>query len=319
MDVDWFPAAVAVVAVGVWLLAPYLAWRQSSAKSLEAYVARTSFQCSPGELIPPAWKGPELTLSVVVPAFNEERRLPQMLEETLAYLDARMAASAVGFSYEVVVVDDGSTDGTYAAALGARRRGPMGGRGDLRVMALTANRGKGFAVRAGMLAARGQFLLMADADGATSIRDLERLEETLSFRGTDGGVHIAFGSRHHLKAEVAARRSFLQNVLALGFQLLVQVLIGEPIRDTQCGFKLFRADVGKHLFASLHLHGWAFDVELALLARIMGKRIAEVPVTWVEMPGSKISLVTGALTMLRDMMLLRVLYLTGAWQPLMMA
>mmetsp|Transcript_72704 Transcript_72704/g.168475 ORF Transcript_72704/g.168475 Transcript_72704/m.168475 type:complete len:319 (-) Transcript_72704:94-1050(-) len=318
MDFDWFPTAVAAAAVGAWFLVPYLTWRDCSARPLEAHVARTSFQCPPGELVPPAWRAPELALSVVVPAFNEEHRLPQMLEETLTYLESRAAGGPLSFSYEVIVVDDGSTDGTFAAALAAHCRRSTG-RGELRVMRLTANRGKGFAVRAGMLVARGQLLLMADADGATSIRDIERLEQALSLKGDDGGVHMAFGSRHHLKAEASAKRSPLRRIISLGLEFVVWVLVGRPLRDTQCGFKLFRAGVGKHLFASLHSYGWAFDVELVIMARMLGKRIAEVPVTWVEMPGSKLNLLVGALAMLRDIVLLRVLFFLGLWQPLMMA
>jgi dolichyl-phosphate beta-glucosyltransferase len=92
-------------------------------------------------------------------------------------------------------------------------------------------------------------------------------------------------------------------------------LIERHIHDTQCGFKLFRADVGKRLFSSLHLSGWAFDIELVLLARILRKRIAEVPVTWIEMPGSKLNLVCGHLTMLRDIVLLKLLYCCCIWRP----
>jgi len=319
----------------LWAALPYLDWRSASNRPLEAHVARTSFQCAPGELVPPAWKAPEVTLSVVVPAYNEEYRLPQMLDETLSYLEARAAACPGSFSYEVIVVDDGSTDATYAAALGSLQRPPAaslpaagagagaGGRqqpqqprgGELRVLRLASNRGKGFAVKAGMLVARGQLLLMADADGATNIRDLERLERALGPREEDGGPQIAFGSRHHLREEAVAKRAWHRNVLMTAFHLVVWLLVGGPVQDTQCGFKLFRARVGKQIFASLHIYRWAFDIEVVLLSRIFGRAIAEVPVTWVEMPGSKLNLITGSLTMLRDIVLLQVLYAFRIWQP----
>lgn len=316
------------VAIILWMLAPYFSWRRSVATSLEAHMARTSFHFRPGELATPPWKPPEVFLSVIVPAFNEEYRLPQMLDETLTYLEARAAANAY-FTYEVLVVDDGSFDGTYAAALGARRPASLSSHCELRALQLSRNRGKGFAVRAGMLVARGRLLLMADADGATSIRDLERLERSLAGgRGGgparsgvygDDGVHIAFGSRHHLQDEARAKRSFILNVLMVGFDCVVWLLLGGRIHDTQCGFKLFRAEVGKHIFASLHLHRWAFDIEIAVLARLMGERIAEVPVTWVEMPGSKLSPVTSAVSMLRDIVATQVFYWVGAWQPAVVA
>jgi len=321
MELLWLVLAVGALLVLAWLLVPYFDWRAVGERPVEAYVARTSFQCAPGELVPAAWRAPEVTLSVVVPAYNEAYRLPQMLDETLTYLEARAAAGPAGrFSFEVVVVDDGSTDGTYAAALeggAARVRAGAaggGGGGELRVIRLAVNHGKGFAVRAGMLAARGQLLLMADADGATSIRDLERLERALERHGDDG-TQIVFGSRHHLRDQALAKRSWYRSVLMLGFHCIVWILVGGPIKDTQCGFKLFRAQAAKHVFASLHLYRWAFDIEIVLLAHRLGHKIAEVPVTFVDMPGSKLNLVTGAVTMLRDIVLVQALYFVGLWRP----
>merc|ERR1719379_1263978 len=121
MDILWFVLGAAVLLLLAWLLVPYFDWRDVNGKAIEAHIARTSFQCAPGELVPAAWKAPEVSLSVVVPAYNEEYRLPQMLDETFTYLETRAAASP-GFTYEVLVVDDGSFDGTYAAALGSRPR-----------------------------------------------------------------------------------------------------------------------------------------------------------------------------------------------------
>jgi dolichyl-phosphate beta-glucosyltransferase len=315
----WLVLGIVVLLALAWILAPYFDWREVNGQAIEAHISRTSFQCAPGELVPAAWKVPELALSVIVPAYNEEHRLPQMLDETLTYLEERAAAGPVGaFSYEVIVVDDGSRDGTYAAALETqplageqigRRRG-----GELRVMQLAANRGKGFAVRAGVLAARGRLILMADADGATSIRDLERLERALERQGGTG-MNIVFGSRHHLSGQGLARRSAFRSALMLGFHTIVWLIIGGPLHDTQCGFKLFRYGVGKHIFSSLHLFRWAFDIEIVLLARMLGITVAEVPVTFVDMPGSKLNLLTGSLTMLRDILLLRLLYVLGVWQP----
>ncbi|CAE6918276.1 ALG5 [Symbiodinium natans] len=235
-----------------------------------------------------------------------------MLDETLAYLETRGASSSETFSYEVIVVDDGSSDNTYAAALSASKDASLR-HGEVRVIQLVANRGKGFAVRAGMLVARGQMLLMVDADGATSIRDLERLERALGPRDT--APHIAIGSRHHLRQEALTKRAWYRNILMVGFHFAVWLVVGGAINDTQCGFKLFKANAAKRIFASLHIYRWAFDIEVLILSQLFGHGVAEVPVTWVEMPGSKLNLLTGALTMLRDMVLVRVLYACGVWQP----
>jgi len=146
---------------------------------------------------------------------------------------------------------------------------------------------------------------------------LERLERALSPAAQ--GAEIAFGSRHHLREEAIAKRAWHRNLLMIAFHFAVWVLVGGEVQDTQCGFKLFRAGVGKNIFASLHLYRWAFDIEVLILARYFGKKIAEVPVTWVEMPGSKLNLLTGAITMLRDMALVQVLYALGIWQPSVLA
>lgn len=310
MEIFLLLAFGVAVALAAFFLKPYLDWRYSCGKPLESQISRTSFQCAPGELVPAPWKAPEVALSVVVPAYNEEYRLPQMLDEALAYLESR-GSDVASFTYEVIVVDDGSSDNTYAAALSSRDASLQ--HGEVRIIKLLTNRGKGFAVRTGMLAARGQLLLMADADGATSIRDLERLERALGPK--DDSPHIAFGSRHHLREEALNKRAWYRNVLMVGFHFAVWLLVGGNVKDTQCGFKLFKANVGKQIFASLHLYRWAFDIEVLILGSIFGKGVAEVPVTWVEMPGSKLNLLTGAVTMLRDMALVQVLYALGIWQP----
>ncbi|CAK9071684.1 unnamed protein product [Durusdinium trenchii] len=234
------------VAIVAFFLKPYWDWRCSCSKPLESQISRTSFQCSPGELVPAPWKAPEVVLSVVVPAYNEEYRLPQMLDETLAYLESR--GGATSFSYEVIVVDDGSSDGTYAAALSTSRDASLQ-HGEVRIIKLLVNRGKGFAVRAGMLAARGQLLLMADADGATSIRDLERLERALGPK--EDAPQIAFGSRHHLREEALTKRAWYRNVLMVGFHFAVWILVGGSVKDTQCGFKLFKANATCHYWIQI--------------------------------------------------------------------
>merc|ERR1712048_1463636 len=215
----------------------------------------------------------------------------------------------------------GSRPGSVSRAAAANLPSTQG---EIRVIRLASNRGKGFAVRMGMMASRGEYLLMADADGATRIGDLERLERALVGPRGDagwrnhqegGGVHIVFGSRHHLKDEALATRSALRNVLMLGFHVIVWTLVGGPVHDTQCGFKLFHHSVGKRIFSSMHLQRWAFDVEIVVLARIFGYKIAEVPVTWIEMPGSKLNVATAAVSMLRDIVTVQVLYLLGVWRP----
>lgn len=316
MDIFWVVLVIVGLLAVFLLVSAYLDWRDSQTQYVGRHVAQTSFQENSGDLLRLNTCGkPDVVLSVVIPAYNEEYRLPLMLDETLTYLDARVAANPNSFSYEVIVVDDGSTDGTHAAALAARPKTPGRGLGELRVIQLQRNHGKGFAVKTGMLAGRGQFLLMADADGATNIHDLEKLEASMRRKVDGGAVNIVFGSRHHLKDVAISKRPWYRNILMRSLHIILAVLIGGGIQDTQCGFKLFRASVGKQVFASLHLCRWAFDIEIVILACKLQEHVIEVPVTFTDMPGSKLNLALGAVTMLRDIIAVRLFYGLGVWQP----
>ncbi len=181
-----------------------------------------------------------VTLSVVIPAYNEKERLPVMLDECTQYLEAR-AKSGGGFTYEIIVADDGSKDDTSKVALewserlGAER---------FRVLTLAENRGKGGAVREGVMRARGERILFADADGATKFADLEKLEARLEEQ--EGGV--VCGSRAHLEKESIANRSFFRTFLMVGFHVFVSVFGVRSVRDTQCGFKLFARQAAASCF-----------------------------------------------------------------------
>ncbi|KAK9828116.1 hypothetical protein WJX81_006294 [Elliptochloris bilobata] len=252
------------------------------------------------------------SLSIVVPAFNEEARLPATLDETLLYLQRRRDRKGPTFTYEVVIVDDGSTDATVRVAMEYVRRH---GFDAVRVMRLPANRGKGAAVKAGMLAARGEALLMMDADGATQVRDLERLEAALA-RVVKNGLGIAVGSRAHLQAAATAKRSWYRNLLMRGFHLLVVLVAGSGVKDTQCGFKLFTRAAARRLYPSQRLQRWCFDVELLLLAQALGVPVVETSVTWTEIPGSKIK-VTSIIHMAWELAALLLAYqVLGIWTVL---
>jgi dolichyl-phosphate beta-glucosyltransferase len=219
---------------------------------------------SPGAAAP-AW-------SVVIPAFNEVRRLPRYLDEVLAYFDGR------GQPYEVLVVDDGSTDAVRAAA---------GAHPALRLLALPANEGKGSAVRHGMLAAGGRLRLFTDADGATPIAELKRLEAALQ-----GGADVAIGSRVIVDPSVSVATRRHRVAAGRVFNWLVARLGLHGIADSQCGFKAFTAVAAEALFGPLRTRGFGFDVELLLRAQRAGYRVTEIAVNWADQPGSKVSVLT---------------------------
>lgn len=288
-------------------------------------------------------------LSIVIPAYNEADRLPSVLDATLAYLVKRRDAEGSSFTYEVIVVDDGSSDQTSVKAwLCAKRNGAEDA---VRTLVLDRNQGKGAAVRCGMLEAEGDLVLMMDADGATELaHGLEALEGALYARacrirdakgehaqsnagdGLDGTSSAsqrrsaggygklgtqrmaAFGSRAHLEHEEAViRRTKIRNVAMHGFHMLVFLVIGGKIRDTQCGFKLFTRRAAFELFSQQRLQRWCFDVELAFIAQRIGIPIEEVQVKWQEKEGSKLKFLH-VFNMASEMLTIFLTYNLGLWR-----
>lgn len=246
-------------------------------------------------------------LSVVVPAYNETERMPVMMEETLGYLTARQKSNPK-FTWEIIVVDDHSRDKTFDVATSFNSDSTP-----VYALRLRKNAGKGGAVRVGALHAVGETILMVDADGATKFSDLEKLEKEYNPKA---GVEVVFGSREHLRrAEDAQQRNPLRKLLMFCFHVAVLGIIGTHIKDTQCGFKLFSKRTSKILFQSLHLERWAFDTEIVLLCQILGFKVAEVDVEWMEIAGSKLNVIVASIQMLRDMILLRLMYLLHIWVP----
>jgi dolichyl-phosphate beta-glucosyltransferase len=222
--------------------------------------------------------GPGVELSIVIPAFNEEVRLPASLGAISAYLAARPSAPRV----EVLVVDDGSGDATAMRAEDAGRRYGL----DLRVLRLPKNSGKGFAVRTGCLEARGRSVLVTDADLSTPIYEWEKLAAR--------DAPVAIGSRAVDESLVKERQSLGRRAMGKLFNRLVRLVAVPGIRDTQCGFKLFSREAAREIFSRAKVDRFAYDVEALLLARQLGYAIAEVPVLWFNSADSRVTLLGGA-------------------------
>jgi len=220
-------------------------------------------------------------VSIVIPAYNEEQRLPAYLTEVRTYLDRG------DLQIEVLVVDDGSKDGTAAYVRGIEAVDPR-----VRLVQQPYNQGKGNAVRRGVLEARGQYVLFTDADGATPIMELDKLLPAVG-----RNAEIAIGSRRLIAADAERERTGLRELMGRVFYSFVNFLAVPGVRDTQCGFKLFRTDVARELFHDLNESGWAFDVELLYRAQLFGYGIAEVAVNWHEVAGSKINPLRDAIKM----------------------
>ncbi|PZM81017.1 MAG: glycosyltransferase family 2 protein [Candidatus Melainabacteria bacterium] len=221
-------------------------------------------------------------LSVIIPAYNEEKRLPTTLESVHAFL------SETGQDFEIIVVDDGSSDNTKAVV-----NDFAGTHCSVRLIAHTPNMGKGYSVREGMLKAQGEYLLLDDADGASPIAEVVRLLSAI-----EAGADVAIGSRAKPGDETVVKALSHRKHIGNTFNLIVQSSLLPGIQDTQCGFKLFKRDVAMDLFSIARLNRYAFDVEILYLARMKGYEIAEVPINWTNVEGSKINLVTDPMNML---------------------
>ncbi|MEU3736840.1 dolichyl-phosphate beta-glucosyltransferase [Streptomyces sp. NPDC032198] len=221
-------------------------------------------------------------LSVVVPAYNEERRLAPTLAAIRAYLedgtDGGPAGSGDGTRWELIVVDDGSTDGTLDIAADAEAADPR-----VRLVHSPRNRGKGHALRLGVLASRGDRVLITDADLATPIEELECLDKALA-----EGHAAAIGSRARPGATIESHQHRLRELLGRTGNFLIRTVAVPGVRDTQCGFKLFDGDRAREAFAASRLRGWGIDVEILQYFRRSGWPVAEVPVRWAHQEGSKV-------------------------------
>lgn len=207
-----------------------------------------------------------IVLSVVIPAYNEEERVGKTLRAVDSYLRKEP------YNYEIIVVDDGSSDATEALV---RAHAPLVN--NLKLLPHRHNVGKGWAVRTGMLSAIGRYRLFMDADGSTDIRHWPAMQDAL-----ESGADVVVGSRHVDGSNIEVHQSPHRVLLGRVFRGLVRAASGLPIRDTQNGFKAFTADAAERVFRRQRLFGWAFDVEVLSIARKLGYGMVEVPIKWID-------------------------------------
>lgn len=226
-------------------------------------------------------------LSIIIPAHNEENRLPRSLEQIFSFLERQP------YEAEVLVIENGSTDRTLEVA-----QSFAGMHGNLRVVH-EAGRGKGLAVRRGMLEADGQYRFMCDADLSMPIEEVNKfLPPALS------NFDVAIGSRE-VRGAVRYDEPSYRHLGGRFINLAIRVLILPRLQDTQCGFKCFRAAVAEDLFKRQRLDGWSFDIEVLYLAERAGYKVVEVPVNWYYRPESKVSALRDAVRMISDIFLIR--------------
>jgi dolichyl-phosphate beta-glucosyltransferase len=218
------------------------------------------------------------SLSIVIPAYNEEKRLPASLDTILAYVGGRYTF------VEILVVDDGSLDRTADCVRDYARTHPS-----VRLLQNPGNRGKGYAVRNGMLNATGEWVLFSDADLSSPIEEVAKLSEAASRQD----AQVAIGSRALDRSLIGVHQPAGREYAGRIFNFVMRAVTGLPFLDTQCGFKLYQAKAARRIFTKQQLEGFGFDVEDLFIARQLGIKVVEVPVRWNNMEGTKVSLVNG--------------------------
>ncbi len=230
-------------------------------------------------------------MSVVIPSYNEEKRIRGSLMETCAYLNDS------GMEYEIIVVDDGSSDGTSRIVEGMTPDFPK-----VRLVRYEKNRGKGHALRTGVLVTTGDLILVMDADLSTPIEELWKLMPYLA----GGGYDIAIGSRALALSDIIRKQPWWRQSMGKMFNRIVKVLVIGDFRDTQCGFKLFTGDVARNLFLEAKIDRFAYDVEILARAKRKGYGIIEVPIRWINSPESRVDPLKDSLQMMFDLVRIRL-------------
>ena len=239
-------------------------------------------------------------LSIIIPAFNEEKRLGGTLTRIREYFDAHPAGPG---GIEIIVVDDGSTDGTARLVEEWTREMPS-----LRLVSNGENRGKGYSVRHGMLEARGRVALFTDADLSSPIEESQKL-----LRAIRVGNDVAIGSRALNRSLIAVHQSRLREIAGMIFNGFVRLFTGLPFEDTQCGFKAFVRERSRIIFEQQRTEGFGFDPEILFLAQRHGLRSVEVPVRWAHDPATKVHVLRDSLLMFADLIYIRWNVLTGRY------
>jgi dolichyl-phosphate beta-glucosyltransferase len=225
-------------------------------------------------------------LSIVIPAYNEEKRLAPVLDSVYSFFTSQ------GIDFEIVVVNDGSTDNTGALVKDFTCKYKQ-----VRLIEHTNNKGKGYAIRIGVLAANGDLILTNDADGSSPIVEFGRLRASIK-----NGADLAIGSRAKPDSSCTVNALPYRTYMGNTFNRIVQSLLLPGIYDTQCGFKLFKKAVARDIFAAATIDGYAFDVEILYLAKLRKYRLEEVPTSWNNMPGSKLNIFVDSLKMLVEVL-----------------
>ncbi|MEI7556357.1 dolichyl-phosphate beta-glucosyltransferase [Candidatus Chlorohelix sp.] len=237
----------------------------------------------------------ELHLSIVIPVFNEEQRIKPSLVKILDYFQNKP------FKWEILLVDDGSKDKGISLA-----KEILKNKEEFRVISYGENRGKGYALKQGVLASHGKYILFTDADLATPIDELDKMLPWFEPNSENNGYDIVQGSRKMIGATIEQHQPWLRESLGKVFTWLSNKVANSHVSDVTCGFKCYRREIGHQIYAFQHLYDWSFDSEIIFIARKYGYKIKEVPVHWHDVRGTKVRLIKDVTRSLKGLLLIRI-------------
>lgn len=231
-------------------------------------------------------------LSIVIPAYNEEKRIVPTLDKIRSFLMKK------NYDFEIILVDDGSIDRTVDMAEGSM----LAKEHKLKVLKNGTNKGKGFSVKSGIVNSKGECLLFSDADLSTPIEELDKFLASM-----DEGYDIIIGSRALGESNVGIHQPWHREIMGKAFNFFVKMLLMRDFNDTQCGFKLFKGDAARNIASSMKIEGFCFDVEMLYLAKIKGYNIKEIGVAWNNSPESKVRLFSSSVGMFLDLVRIKMI------------
>lgn len=236
-----------------------------------------------------------MNLSVVIPAYNEEKRIGDSLVKIYNYLKKH------NHVFEIIVIDDGSTDGTLNLLMEYSQKIP-----NFFILENKANKGKGYSVKKGILKSKGDIVLFTDADLSTPIEEIDKLVYYLK-----DGYQVAIGSRALPDSEIKIYSAWYRQLMGKVFNKIIRLVLSLDYYDTQCGFKCFKRVAAQEIFKSLKISRFSFDVEILFIAKLLGFRIKEVPVCWYNSPESKVKLLKDSSRMFWDVLKIRFSHIKG--------
>jgi dolichyl-phosphate beta-glucosyltransferase len=237
-----------------------------------------------------------MTLSVVIPAYNESKRIKKTLIDIISYLESKKCV------YEIIIVDDSSFDNTIQVVNSLKNK-------NIQIIKNKTNHGKGFCVKRGIKNSKYDFILFSDADLATPIKELDSMIKEIN-----NGFDIVVASRNLSKSIIMVEQPFYRQIMGKIFPLIVRLLLIPQIKDTQCGFKLFRSNIAKKIVKKQTINRFCFDVEILFIAKKYRYKIKEVPVTWIDKKGSKVNPFKDSFSMFFDLIKIRINDLLGKYR-----